>query len=103
MGFTETNVLSDLPFLNTTFPSMTEKIEWSLPISTFSPGNTFVPLKAAKPNETKKEALKRELREELNINVNIDNIQEFEHNESNHTIENDGRQINLTLFIIKKW
>tara|TARA_B100001758_G_C18306316_1_gene555241 strand:+ start:612 stop:1025 length:414 start_codon:yes stop_codon:yes gene_type:complete len=54
-------------------------------------------------NETKKEALKRELREELNINVNIDNIQEFEHNESNHTIENDGRQINLTLFIIKKW
>ena len=43
-------------------------------------------------------ALKRELREELDIDVNIDCIHEFENNESNHTIENDGRQINLTLF-----
>ena len=44
MGFTETKVLSDLVFLKTTLPLTTEKIEWSLPIPTFSPGNIFVPL-----------------------------------------------------------
>lgn len=54
-------------------------------------------------NETKKEALKRELREELDIDVNIDCIHEFENNESNHTIEKDGIQINLTLFIVDNW
>lgn len=54
-------------------------------------------------NETKKEALKRELKEELDIDVDIDNIHGFENNESNHTIENDGRQINLTLFIVDTW
>ena len=44
MGFTETKVLSALDFLNTTLPFTTEKIEWSLPIPTFSPGKIFVPL-----------------------------------------------------------
>ena len=39
MGFTETKVLSALDFLNTTLPFIIEKIEWSLPIPTFSPGN----------------------------------------------------------------
>ena len=44
MGFTETKVLSDFVFLKTTLPFITEKIEWSLPIPTFSPGNILVPL-----------------------------------------------------------
>ena len=42
MGFTDTKVLSALDFLNTTLPSTTEKIEWSFPIPTFSPGNIIV-------------------------------------------------------------
>ena len=42
MGFTETKVLSDLVFLKTTLPLITEKIEWSFPIPTFSPGNIIV-------------------------------------------------------------
>tara|TARA_B110000008_G_C16835894_1_gene510565 strand:+ start:567 stop:980 length:414 start_codon:yes stop_codon:yes gene_type:complete len=54
-------------------------------------------------NETSKEALKRELYEELNINVNIDDIQDFNGNNSLHTIEKSGKIINLTLFIIKTW
>jgi hypothetical protein len=44
LGFTETKVLSALDFLNTTLPFTTEKIEWSLPIPTFSPGKILVPL-----------------------------------------------------------
>ena len=54
-------------------------------------------------NETAKEALKRELLEELDINVNINNIKEFYGNNSQHTIEKNGKIINLTLFIIKTW
>ena len=42
MGFTETNVLSDLVFLNSTLPFLIAKIEWSLPIRTCSPGNIIV-------------------------------------------------------------
>ena len=53
--------------------------------------------------ETFKEALKRELHEELNINVKINDIHEFYGNNSKHTIEKSGKIINLTLFIIKIW
>ena len=41
MGFTETNVLSDLVFLNSTLPLAFANIEWSLPIPTCSPGKIF--------------------------------------------------------------
>ena len=54
-------------------------------------------------NETPKEALKRELLEELNIHVNVHDIYPFYGNSSQHTIESSGKIIDLTLFIIKKW
>lgn len=47
--------------------------------------------------ETLQEALQRELKEELSINVDINNIKEF----PNNTIETDN--IFLTTFIIDKW
>tara|TARA_B100001059_G_scaffold232010_1_gene269029 strand:- start:10835 stop:11248 length:414 start_codon:yes stop_codon:yes gene_type:complete len=53
--------------------------------------------------ETPKEALKRELFEELEINVNIVDIHEFLGNQHSHTIEKSGKVIHLTLFIVKKW
>jgi len=53
--------------------------------------------------ETKKKALRRELEEELNMAVNTEDMEEFEGNQSSHTVENSGKIINLTLFIISKW
>ena len=53
--------------------------------------------------ETPKEALKRELKEELDIDIYIGDIHAFPGNESSHTIEKSGKIINLILFIIKKW
>ena len=53
--------------------------------------------------ETPKEALKRELKEELAIDVSITNINTFEGNQSLHTLEKNGKIINLILFIVKKW
>ena len=53
--------------------------------------------------ETPKEALKRELKEELQINVNIENIKSFKNNNHCHTIENNGKCIDLTLFIVEIW
>ena len=53
--------------------------------------------------ETEKEALRRELEEELNMAVNTEDMEEFEGNQSSHTVENSGKIINLTLFIISKW
>ena len=53
--------------------------------------------------ETPEQALQRELKEELDIDVDISNILTFENNNSKHTIEKSGKIINLTLFIIKKW
>ena len=47
--------------------------------------------------ETLKEALKRELTEELSINVNVDDIIEF----PNNVLETE--KFILTVFIIKKW
>ena len=44
MGITETKVLFNLDFLNFTFPLIKEKIEWSLPMPTLSPGWILVPL-----------------------------------------------------------
>ena len=48
-------------------------------------------------NETKKQALKRELKEELTIQVKIEDIIPFH----NNSLKLNG--IHLTLFIIKKW
>jgi len=53
--------------------------------------------------ETEKEALRRELEEELNMDVDIEDMEEFEGNQSSHIVENGGKIINLTLFIISKW
>ena len=55
------------------------------------------------PGETPEQALRRELKEELDIDVEISNILTFENNNSKHTIEKSGKTINLTLFIIKEW
>lgn len=52
--------------------------------------------------ETKKEALRRELKEELKIDVNISDIESFNNNTSSH-IDKSGTVIHLTLFIIKQW
>jgi len=49
------------------------------------------------PNETHKEALKRELYEELNIDVKLEDIYDF----PNNIFENDN--ISLTVFIIWNW
>jgi 8-oxo-dGTP diphosphatase len=54
-------------------------------------------------DETLKEALKRELFEELNMQVDVENIYEFAGNESSHATEKGDRIINLTLFIINSW
>jgi 8-oxo-dGTP diphosphatase len=54
-------------------------------------------------DETHEQALKRELKEELDIDVEISDISTFKDNNSSHTIEKNGKIINLTLFIIKKW
>ncbi len=53
--------------------------------------------------ETPKEALKRELKEELQIDVNIENIKSFKNNNHCHSVENNGKCIDLTLFIVEKW
>lgn len=47
--------------------------------------------------ETLKEALKRELSEELSIDVDLNNIQDFD----NNVLKTD--KFVLTIFIIKKW
>ena len=53
--------------------------------------------------ETAKEALKRELNEELQIKVNIEDIEAFKNNNHCHTVENNGKRIDFTLFIVGKW
>ena len=53
--------------------------------------------------ETPKQALSRELFEELKIKVDIGDIKEFENNSHSHTIEKNGKIIHLTLFMVKKW
>jgi len=53
--------------------------------------------------ETPEQALQRELKEELDIGVDITDIHTFTGNKSSHTIEKSGKIINLTLFIVKKW
>lgn len=53
--------------------------------------------------ESNKDALIRELNEELDINVNDSDIYEFRGNQSTHTIEENGKIINLTLLLVKKW
>jgi len=53
--------------------------------------------------ETHKEAIVRELKEELEIIVNNNDVFEFENNSSSHTIDQGGLIIDLTLFIINKW
>lgn len=53
--------------------------------------------------ETPKQALSRELFEELKIKVNIEYIKEFKNNSHTHTIEKSGKIIHLTLFIVKNW
>lgn len=52
--------------------------------------------------ETPKQALSRELFEELKIKVDIGDIKEFKNNSHTHTIEKNGKIIHLTLFIVKK-
>jgi len=52
--------------------------------------------------ETAKEALRRELDEELNMDVNIKDMEEFEGNQSSHTVES-GNIIHLTLFMVRVW
>ena len=53
--------------------------------------------------ETPQRALQRELKEELDIDVDITDIYKFTGNKSSHTIEKSGKIINLTLFMVKKW
>ena len=54
-------------------------------------------------NETCKQALKRELEEELSINVEINDIKDFIDNNRKYINKSTGQTINLRLFIIKKW
>ena len=54
-------------------------------------------------DESPKQALVRELEEELKIKVEIDNIIEFPNNTHVNILENDRELILRTLFIIKKW
>lgn len=53
--------------------------------------------------ETAKEALKRELLEELSISVDIENIREFKGNSHTCTFEKNGKQIHMEIFIVKNW
>lgn len=61
------------------------------------PGFYEFPGGKVEKDETLKEALKRELCEELSIDVEADNIEEFE----NNVFKND--KLILTIFIVKKW
>ncbi len=61
------------------------------------PGFYEFPGGKVEKDETLKEALKRELCEELSIDVEVDNIEEFE----NNVFKND--KLILTIFIVKKW
>ena len=54
-------------------------------------------------NESSKEALIRELKEELDIDVKEQDIFEFEGNESIHSLDNNGKDIHLFLYIVNKW
>ena len=54
-------------------------------------------------SESSKEALIRELKEELDIDVKEEDIFEFEGNESIHSLDDDGKDIHLFLFIVNKW
>ena len=53
--------------------------------------------------ETHPAALARELREELDIVVQLADIESFEGNSTIHTIKGTGKEIYLTLFLIRKW
>lgn len=54
-------------------------------------------------NESPKQALARELHEELNIDVELNAIEEFDGNVHQSTIGNSGKVIHLTLFIVRTW
>lgn len=61
------------------------------------PGFYEFPGGKVEKNESLKQALKRELSEELRIDVEVDDIQDFE----NNVFQND--KLILTIFIVKKW
>lgn len=54
-------------------------------------------------NESPKQALARELHEELNIDVELNAIEEFDGNVHQSTIGSSGKVIHLTLFIVRTW
>ena len=54
-------------------------------------------------NESPEQALARELHEELNINVEMKALERFDGNIHQSTIENSGKVIHLTLFIVRTW
>lgn len=53
--------------------------------------------------ESPKEALIRELKEELDIDITEKNIYAFEGNESIHSLDNNGKNIHLILYIVTNW
>ena len=54
-------------------------------------------------SESPEQALARELREELNINVELKAIEGFDGNIHQSTLEKSGKVIHLTLFIVRTW
>lgn len=67
------------------------------------PGMFEFPGGKIEANESPEQALARELHEELNIEVQLNAIERFDGNIHQSTIENSGKVIHLTLFIVRIW